>query len=288
MIDKKIKSIISGVLFILLGIVGITTIGYITYNNLHNAPVKKIKTNVNTLIKNRDTAETSATKRLIREPFSEPINEMASRTTSINSEWNLYTNPSLGFSIRIPKKGMNINGECSIGKDANSGYFESKEAMVPITTYEKKDSVYIAYANKAVLGNETEISGKYYYFGCEMQPNSLALLGKEAHSWQINVKEVYNDEELLTFIKEKYGNGCGLGNKEQIEDSTTYRVTIEGDEKDLATTECPLNYVYKLYFSPKLHKAATYSLGQASSFYKSLDDGSSYDKEMDESFQFIQ
>ena len=202
--------------------------------------------------------------------------------------WNYYGNPQLGFSIQIPKE---VNGlyKCP-----------SKETIqVPVKVFEdnKNGVVYISqeYYYKAEWDSEL----REFIGPCEKITYSLELLRNETEEsyanmfflgWAVLIKSVKDENELDEFIKQNYGSGCFAGDKKSWEQDGVYEITIGGwDEwEDLGTTDCPVNYIYKVLYAPEKNKVMLVKLGQECTFRTNsyLVSYNCYDQEMINSFKF--
>jgi len=182
-----------------------------------------------------------------------------SSTTSLDQLWNEYKNPALSFSIKIPKK-----------------VITSQDETQSVEILESGNAVFITY------------KGNYYYTNALKRiSESTTDLQKVTGGmpWAILIKEVANDNELDSFIKERYGSGCSLDKKKESAMAGTFDVTVKGDGKDLGETKCPLNYIVKIKYSPTLKKAATWDLGQSYNF--EVKGAPEADMIMSDSFKFI-
>jgi hypothetical protein len=105
--------------------------------------------------------------------------------------------------------------------------------------------------------------------------------------WQIVSADVHNDDELDAFVKARYGSGCSVKEREASGQDGVYRVRIEGDGKDLAETQCPLNYATMVKYAPAANKVIAWNLGQAYTFLADESFMTGYDQEMVDSFRFL-
>jgi len=197
-------------------------------------------------------------------PESSDSNQQ-SNTTSVDSTWDLYTNNTLGFSIKIPKTVSNIN------------------TLDKIEVIESDNVVYLTYKSDY---NYTKILSR-------SQSNLSDIDKTKGIPWAILVKQVKSDNELDQFIKSRYGRTCGLGNKTLSKQEGVYDVSIDftnwtpGDESG-----CFVNYLVKIKYSPKLGKVAAWDLGQGDTFLNydannKINTYTVFDNEMSDSFQFI-
>lgn len=212
--------------------------------------------------------------------------ETASILTPIDQTWNLYTNHEYGFSINVPKKMFhNYGAECEEEVDS----YRPKGGIVPVKIFEG-ENIYISSEYFYELGGETVRDNKHYFSQCDKVINSLANLRDNGYfqqqSWKFVVRDVSNDAELESFIRERYGNGCQLGDKNPSNQPGVFDVSIQGDGRELEETECPLNYMTVLKYHPEKNKAVSWNLGQAFTFVEDESYQNVYDQEMVDSFKF--
>lgn len=214
--------------------------------------------------------------------------------TSLNATWNQYTNYQLGFSIKVPKEMLQRYGSCKWDEEGGDHSYRADPALVPVKIYEdtQNSTVYIASEYYYELTGETIENYISYYSECNKVPNSLERVRREyraershyQQAWNIIVKEVANDSQLDSFIKERYGSGCALGQKTPSEQEGVFNVRIEGTIE----TGCIVNYITVLRYFPAKNKVVSWHLGQDVTFYKVLGtEDIIYDWEMTESFRFL-
>lgn len=226
-----------------------------------------------------------------------PSGPKESELTSIDATWNKYTNYQLGFSIKAPKEMLQNHGSCKWNEEDGDHSYRPDPALVPVKIYEdtQNSTVYIASEYYYELAGETIENYVSYYSECNKVPNSLervrtelrAERGHYQQAWDIIVKEVTNDSQLESFIKERYDSGCGLGEKTPGDQEGVFNVGIEGTIE----TGCIVNYMTVLRYYPPKNKVVSWHLGQAPTFYKTLGGAGQediiYDQEMAESFRFL-
>jgi len=193
----------------------------------------------------------------VAEPVPAPI--PASSRTSLDNTWDLYTNNTLGFSIEVPKQNMWTTKK-----------YEAVEIL------ESGDIVYL-----------TDKSSYYYQKIISNIASSKTDLQKVyGITWGILVRTVNSDKELEDLIKAKYGSSCTLGTMTVVAgDPGTYNVAINGDGLGLDKTNCDINFVKAIRYSPTLKKVAIWDLGQAVTFM--LNPTTQADTIMSGSFKFI-
>lgn len=211
-------------------------------------------------------------------------NQPISSLTSIDETWNLYTNYQYGFSLKIPKVMSHSYGSMC---DWTNDSYRPKTGNVPVKVFEEEESIFISSDFFYNLAGETVKNNVHYYTECNKIINSISNLKNDQYfqqqSWQIVIKNIHNNTELENFIKERYGQGCKLGDQAAAHQSGVFDVSIKGDGKDLSETECPLNYMTVLKYYPQKNIAVSWHLGQALTFSFN---NQIYDQEMLNSFKF--
>lgn len=179
----------------------------------------------------------------------------------------------------------NYGAECEEEVDS----YRPKGGIVPVKIFEG-ENIYISSEYFYELGGETVRDNKHYFSQCDKVINSLANLRDNGYfqqqSWKFVVRDVSNDAELESFIRERYGNGCQLGDKNPSNQPGVFDVSIQGDGRELEETECPLNYMTVLKYHPEKNKAVSWNLGQAFTFVEDESYQNVYDQEMVDSFKF--
>ncbi len=221
---------------------------------------------------------------------------------SVDETWNKYINCVLGFSINFPKEMLHSYGACQW--DGSS--YRPKDALVSTAVFEDNDNgiVYLSSELYYQLTGKMMSGGYTYFSGCEEVTNSLDHLNAEyleaegyyQQAWKIYVETVNNDDELDAFIKERYGSGCGLGEKVASSQEGVYDVEINVPPaetmEEAEANGCLINYATVLKYYPAGNKAISWDTGQAYTFYKVLGTGDAtdiiYDDQMVDSFLFLE
>ncbi len=213
---------------------------------------------------------------------------------SLDETWNQYTNYRLGFSIKFPETMAAFNGVCAWNEE--QGSYRHEMALVPVRIFEDADAVYIAgeyYFELAGERTETTADGgsRYFFEECNQVANSLELLRDPENFNQQMRKlvavDIHDDAELDGFIKARYGPGCSLGETVASSQEEVYDVRIQGDGKDLAETQCPLNYGTVVKYYPEGNRVIAWDTGQAYTFPADVNYSVTNDQEMVESFKFL-
>jgi hypothetical protein len=225
-----------------------------------------------------------------------PCGGAESKLESIDETWDIYYNCALGFSIAVPKEVKLYYGSCEWSED--EGSYRPKDAMVPTEVFEDNDSgiVYLGHEYYYELAGETVSEGVHYYSECNKVDNTLNRVsdeylgldrGQYQQAWKFVVETISDDAELDAFIKERYGDACGLGVKTLSGDQEgAYDVGISGEWPD-----CPINYGTVVKYHPTQNRLVAWDTGQAYTFYKVLGTGEEtdiiYDSQIIDSFLFL-
>ena len=186
-----------------------------------------------------------------------------------SSDWDLYKNERLGFSMKIPK-------EVEIGD-----IYQKAESPMRVFEDGKSNFVFVRPLYRRL------------YRGPERKKieNTFVSLLQESdvdqHLWKIAVQEVRNDRELEAFIQKQYFPLCKLGEKTESEQSGVFDVNIDfgsGEPDD----GCYVSGKYVIKYSPEKQKAAAWDIGQDVNFVRETEDGRVvvFDNKMAESFRF--
>ncbi|MCK4473989.1 hypothetical protein KAU40_01860 [Candidatus Parcubacteria bacterium] len=208
--------------------------------------------------------------------------------------WNKYVNHNLGFSIEFPD---NVYGgyRCS----------PRKTIQVLIKAFEDNENGIVYISQEYYYEAERNDKSGKRTGPCEKITYSLESLREKNENrefflmegtfrpflnWALQIENVKNEDELDKFIKENYGSGCFARDKKSWGQDGVYDITIGGwDEwEDLGTTDCPVNYIYKILYAPEKNKLMAVNLGQDCNFFNYLDTEfyQCYDEEMINSFKF--
>jgi hypothetical protein len=222
-------------------------------------------------------------------PSEEEEVTRAAEIISLDETWNQYTNYELGFSIKFPKEMAAHRGSCYWNEE--QGSYRPEMAFLPVQIFEDADAVYIAPEHYFDLAGERVEENKSYYDECNQITNSLELLRDHeipmVPFWKLVTQEVRDEGELEGFIKARYFSGCSLGEQVASAQEGVFDVKILGDGKDLAVSQCPMNYGYVVKYFPSGGRVIAWNTGQAYTFLSAVDRGGGYDFEMIESFRFL-
>lgn len=209
--------------------------------------------------------------------------------TSIDDLWNKYTNPALSFSLKVLKNMVEPYGQCNYSNQNGDHSYRPKEASVPVKIFEEENNVYLAAEYFYKLTGETKENNRSYFSGCDKVINSAATVKDMktyfSPSWRIVIKPIANDSELDKFLKDRYGQGCSLGEKKAAGQNGVFDIKIKGDGKEPPESKCFINYMTVVKYYPAKRKVAAWDIGQACSFYYPTIE-TCHDTEMTDSFTF--
>lgn len=198
-----------------------------------------------------------------------------STLVSVDAKFNEYTNTKLGFKVLVPKQ---VRGQWA-------EYQSQKNCVnpVPVVVIEDKEVIYV----------QTRL---YFDFDAdECKTATLEYLKALEHGipFAYHVRDIKNDDELLAFIKDRYGKDCKLGDKKSwAKQNGVFEVEIAGVVPLDSKKDCIVNYQTFLYYHPAKNKAISYDQGQAYNFYDPVDYNKDYpdsvfDDEMIDSLRFL-
>lgn len=193
-------------------------------------------------------------------------NKSNSTRTSIDDKWGIYTNYKLGFSIEIPKESVmdNISG--------------SKALVEVIEPIKWSNTIHIVAATQENIKwhqdkinnakNELE-SVRYVPFGILIREN------------------INNDEDIKKFIQERYGEKCGILEKENTSQKGVFDIRIAGSGSIGSEGSCAIMWRYALKYDSNNKKLASWDGGQDYGF-RTENTINGVDDEMNDSFRFIE
>lgn len=186
-------------------------------------------------------------------------NSMVGTIEKINEEWNRYTNTKLGFSVEYPQ----VN------------YMNGKEYLVDII--EDGNIVYLSDGTQ-----QAEIDQK---------KNESEVEKASGIPFAFLIKEVNNDKALDSFIKERYGKNCKLGEEKTSETQGVFDVKIDTSWKNPEPTDgiteedCFINYITLIKYNAEKGKVVTWDIGQDANFYD--ENSEAVDEKITNSFKFL-
>jgi hypothetical protein len=244
-----------------------------------------------------------------QKPASAPINTdnnpvVYSPKSVDTSSWTNYSNSQLGFSIKIPVEVYGID-RCS----------SSHKFFVPLEIFEDNNNRVVYISEAYYYDSQWSEAEQRYTGNCGKITYSLQSLKDEENKdreimlnnvtkyynlqpflgWRIAIADVENDEDILKFIKDNFGQGCNIGSKTASSQEGIYQVGITGEDwnepgMNIGETTCLVNFEYRILYSPEKHKLMSVVLGQECKFGTDPSVPSSYqcyDNEMIDSFKFI-
>lgn len=197
------------------------------------------------------------------------------------SDWNEYINSRLGFSIKIPPQVFMLG--CR--EKTEYGQIRTIENNEKGTVYLVEDyydnCVKTVQSLESISAHQKELSENGYF--------PSPYLG-----WSIIINDIEKDEDILKYAKDNFGSGCYIDNKD-LEKDGNYRIYLKGeknDENDPWWGSCPINFSYRIIYSPEKHKMMSVALGQECKFHNMNPETASpsyqcYDEEMIKTFKFL-
>ena len=175
--------------------------------------------------------QAQATSTMITAPTStiEKISDI-SDVRSMNSEWNEYTNHSLGISIQFPKEIYSEDWSSSDGSIYPLRVIENGEIIT--FSMGRHQSAFHTDKNGQPIQINEDLSIRHPYY-------SAAYLNDERYPAQIYLAKATSTQELNKFTTRAYGIGCVLGDESSYEDRPgvkTYTVNNAPHKK------CPSYY----------------------------------------------
>jgi hypothetical protein len=282
--QNKVGSVVIGLLVLLL--ISFGALCFFLYSNnkkLENQIAPVNNSNNTTSVNKVESAPTGTTNPLTGtiKPPTEP--------SLVVSDGQMidYVNNKLKFSIQIPKTAANLYGSCTWVEDGDKSSYRPKLAFTPVKVFEDENSVYIAFEYSYELTGRSSADSHTYFKGCKKVENSIIKLQQERQTWNIISKQVKNDTELESFIKQRFGSACRLGGKTITDQPGVFSVKVIGDGKDLEFSQCILNYMFVIKYAPSIQRVFTFDRGQSFDFPKTLDYSAVYDDDMENSFKVL-
>ncbi len=217
---------------------------------------------------------------------SAPAPKQGSETVGVNGTYSRYINHRLGYSIYLPYRTYIGSADCRFDKADNS--YRPVQGSVGVRYFETGDTVYFAPEYVAHLSGESRQPDNTSDFSqCNKITTTIPRLQDssnfELSKWEIITQSVGSDAELTSFIKNRYGQGCSVGERKPIGQSDTFDVSVAGFSM---TGGCPVNYATVIRYSPSRQKVVSWNLGQSVSFTAGPDGSNPLDQEMVNSFRF--
>lgn len=192
--------------------------------------------------------------------------------TAQKVSWKDYSNSQIGISFKYPE---NIYG-----------------GTPRIVEDYQNQSIYLVFGDVVDIGllrEETKL---------EITDNPITgaandywVVNKPSSGWKIVTKSVQSENELNDFIKENYGSKCIAKNRKVSQQEDNYEIELNnyedlnGNPTDLGSATCPVNYVYKILYYPKINKAISIKLGQECNFGYDVTGHDCYDQQMIDSIR---
>jgi len=178
------------------------------------------------------------------------------------SHWKTYRNEEFGFIISYPKENRDGTRIVAVEtlNDGNVVY------IIPNDDYREKIS-------DTTRSQKSDIE------------KTLGI------PWAIIVRTVDSDKGLESFIRERYGSECKLGEMKPSAQTGVYDVSIKPSSDELGIG-CFINWISVIKYSPQLHKVAAWDIGQDANFYRisgepAREQGIGVDLQIANSFRFL-
>ena len=230
-------------------------------------------------------------------------NENQDQNDTNFTSWKKYTNSQLGFSIKFPQTVCGVN-RCPSDEPiwVPIKIFEDNENGIVFITeeyyydnWDRESQTNTGPCEKIVYSLESlQDEWKASILWGENEPFPL-LNEKTFLGWGILIGDIKNEKELDKFVKDNYGPGCFVGEKELWKQEGVYEIFIKGEDwgpgTNLGNTTCPCNHRYKILYALEKNKVMSVNLGQECTFgtdpmVEISKPYECYDGEMIDSFRF--
>ncbi|MFH1294972.1 MAG: hypothetical protein ABIH84_00055 [bacterium] len=205
----------------------------------------------------------------------------------VDSTWDMYKMNYLGFSVRVPRQMYIPNAGCSYEESNGKHSYRPKGGYAEVRLFNTKDTALFVNNDFSQLGDETEDSEGYHYYGkCTklvVGLDNIHLSG--THYWEFVTSEIGSDKELTQFVRDYYGPGCDVTKKASAVQPGTYDVWIESG--GMEDSSCPINFMYTIKYSPTKKLAVIWNRGQSCTFVANAD-WLCNDDEVNSSFRFLE
>jgi hypothetical protein len=182
--------------------------------------------------------------------------------------WLTYENKTYSFAFSYPNKSLNSSYWASQSDNLNN--------LASNIVLEGDNVFYIRPEGQ----NFKQVDNIYNKI--QQDSNGMDRYGV---TWRIVVNDINQEQDLDSFIKKQYGNGCSYDKKYATDYPNTFDVIIKGDGKPLDVTDCPVNYDYHIKYSPDKKKVAFWHTGQECQI--GLNFSTCFDSNIVKSFRFL-
>ncbi|HPN81574.1 MAG TPA: hypothetical protein PK412_03465 [bacterium] len=194
-------------------------------------------------------------------------------------EWINYKNEEYGFMMSYPEFSIS---NYFWGANLPEG-LSPLDLLLPNQILNKNNNFYLTQKYNLEINQQTgELMKTENSFIPEYKENDFSY----PLPWHIVVFDVENETDLDLLIKNKLGSGCSFKSKIATSFANNYRVEIDGDGKDLGSTNCPVNYANYIIYSPVVKKVAFWSIGQECNIGLGFGYDNCWDGKIADSFHF--
>lgn len=194
-------------------------------------------------------------------------------------EWIDYKNEEYGFVMRYPSISIS---NYFWGANLPEG-LSMLDLLLPNQILNKNNNFYLTQKYNVKVDWQTgELIKKENTFIPEYNENNPSY----PLPWHIVIFDVKNEADLDSLIKNKLGSGCSYKSKIATIFENNYRIEINGDGKDLGSTDCPVNYANYIIYNPLAEKIAFWSLGQECNIGLGFIYNNCFDLKIADSFHF--
>lgn len=193
-------------------------------------------------------------------------------------EWLNYTNEEYHFTLSYPS--LSVNNILWVYTPEQLTPFE---VLLPNQVLSKNNNFYLNQEYTVSINLDT---GEYKKTENTFIPEYDGV-PKYPLPWHIVILEAKNEQELDEVIKQKLGSGCSYKDKIATDFDNNYRIEIDGDGKDLGSTNCPVNYANFIIYNPTQNKVAFWGMGQECQIGLGFGYDNCFDLNIANSFHFI-
>ena len=198
----------------------------------------------------------------------QPIINSLALSSFPETKWLSYQNNDLEITFNYPDK--------AIPNMYWTSYDAVNQVIRPNIVLAKDNILYIKSGECSFNSVETEYQKNKQKYGDGFGLDPV---------WRITVADIKNEQELSDFIKKHYGKSCSYHKEPIAIFPDTFDIILDGDDKSLDVSECPVNYSYYLKYNPVNKKIASWNTSQECQIGYGFE--KCFDKQIAESFHFI-